>query len=210
MDQRRLGSWSTMQETKPGRTRAWPAKECARTSVNWWCMFLRLKTGNAKFLGFQMSTRLSQGFLWAFMLCESSLLGVWKIREGWSLQRAVFLEFFRTFRLCVTSRNTFLKTLCHNFETARNNNWIASWPDYFFPPHVKNSLGTRLVKLYHGSTNVGYTIRMRSVIIVLNHSVKSVQNDARQITGATWASPTLGEYSTLWGERKRVESAHSG
>ena len=27
-DQRRLGSWSAMQETKPGRTRERPAKEC--------------------------------------------------------------------------------------------------------------------------------------------------------------------------------------
>ena len=36
----------------------------ARTSVNGQCVFLSLKTGSVKFLSFQMSIRLSQGFLW--------------------------------------------------------------------------------------------------------------------------------------------------
>ena len=51
-----------MQEAKPGRTRAQPAKECqdfCEQAVH----VSELKNWHCEVLGFQMSTRLSQGFL---------------------------------------------------------------------------------------------------------------------------------------------------
>ena len=79
-DQKWLSSWSAMQETKPGRTRAQPAKE-ASTSVCFWAWKLTVWSS----WGFQMSTRLSHGYLRlteASCFCESLFLGIWKLREG--------------------------------------------------------------------------------------------------------------------------------
>ena len=72
-----------MQATKSGRTRERRAKEfqdfCERTVCvsaleNWQCEVPEL----------QMSIRLSRGYLrlTGFMFCESSFLGVRKLREG--------------------------------------------------------------------------------------------------------------------------------
>ena len=87
-------------------------RRSAKTSVNRRCVFLSLKTGSVKFLRLSNVDKIVSG---GFMFCESSFLGVRKLREGRSLQQAVSLELFRSFKLCVTSHNTFLKTLRHQF-----------------------------------------------------------------------------------------------
>ena len=87
-----------------------PAKNPS-TSMNARCVFLSLPTAvwsswasdvDKTVLGLSEVDR-------GFKFCKSSFLGIQKLQEGWSLQRAVFLELFRSFRLCVT----FLKMLRH-------------------------------------------------------------------------------------------------
>ena len=46
-----------------------------------------------------------------FMFCKYSFLGIRKLREEWSQQRAVSLEL----KLCVTPQYHFKKALCHQF-----------------------------------------------------------------------------------------------
>ena len=118
-NQRSLGGWSPMQATKPGRSREQPAKEfhdlCIlwKDSVCFWTWKLAVWSSwasnvNKIFSGLSEVDR-------SFMFCEFSFLGVWKLQEGWFLQWAVSLELFCSFKLCVTSHNTFLKILRHQF-----------------------------------------------------------------------------------------------
>ena len=57
----------------------------ARTSVNRRCVFLSLKTGSVKFLGLSNIDKIVSGLSKVdrgFVFCESSFLGVRKLREG--------------------------------------------------------------------------------------------------------------------------------
>ena len=73
-----------MQETKPGRTRARPAKECqdfcelavyVSELENWQCEVPGLSNVDKIVSGLSEVDR-------DFMLCESSFLGIWKLCEG--------------------------------------------------------------------------------------------------------------------------------
>ena len=79
-----------------------------------------------------------------FKFCKSSLLGVRKLPEGWSLLRAVSLALFHSVKTCVMSHNIFLKTWRHQFLNRTERKLIGRWPDYFSPPRAKNRLGMRL------------------------------------------------------------------
>ena len=83
-----------------------------------------------------MSIRLSQGYL---RLTEASCFVNLrlKLREGSSLQQAVSLEFFRSFKLCVASHNTFLKTLCHQFLNRMEQKFDRQLTRLFFPSACK-------------------------------------------------------------------------
>ena len=138
-DQRRLSSWSTMQATKPCRTTEQPAKEfqdfCEQTACiseleNWQCEVPGLSNVDKIVSGLSEVDR-------GFMLCESSFLGVRKLREGWSLQRAVSLELFRSCKLCVTSHSTFLKTLHHQFLNCTEQKLNRQLTRLFFPSACK-------------------------------------------------------------------------
>ena len=57
----------------------------ARTSVNGRCMFLSFKTGSVKYLRLSNADKIVSGLSEVdrgFMFCESSFLGVRKLREG--------------------------------------------------------------------------------------------------------------------------------
>ena len=57
----------------------------ARTFVNRWCVFLSLKTGYVKFLRLSNVDKIVSGLFEVdrgIMFCESSFLGVWKLRVG--------------------------------------------------------------------------------------------------------------------------------
>ena len=57
----------------------------ARTSVNGRCVFLSLKTGSVKFLRLSNVDKIVSGLSEVdrgFMFCESSFLGIRKLREG--------------------------------------------------------------------------------------------------------------------------------
>ena len=102
-----------------------------RTSVNGRCVFLSLK-----FLRLSNVDKIVSGLSEvdrSFMFCESSFLGVWKLREGWSLQQAVSLELFRSFKLCVTSHITFLTTLRHQFLNRTEQKLNRQLTRLFFP-----------------------------------------------------------------------------
>ena len=70
---------------------------------------------------------------------ESSLLGIRKIREEWSLQQAVSLELFCSFRLCVTSHNTVLKTLYHQSLYHTKWKWSRLLTRLFWPHNFLGS-----------------------------------------------------------------------
>ena len=139
-DQRWLSSWSAMQETKPSRTRERPAKECqdfceqavyVSELENWQCEVPGLSNVDKIVSGLSEVDR-------CFMFCESLFLSVWKLWGGWSLQQAVSLECFRSFTLCVTSHNTFLKTLRHQILNRTEQNLNRQLTRLFFPSVCEN------------------------------------------------------------------------
>ena len=73
-----------------------------------------------------------------------SLLGVRKLREGWSLRWTVSLELFHSFMACVMSHNTFWKTLHHQFVNHMEHKQNKPLTRLFSHPCAKNRLGTRL------------------------------------------------------------------
>ena len=102
---KKLGGWSDMQESKAGRTREWTSEGMPGLCKQALCFLawqLALSASHVDkiVLGLSEVDR-------DFKFCESSFLGVRKLWEGWSLQRAVSLELFRSFKLCVTSHNAF-------------------------------------------------------------------------------------------------------
>ena len=134
-DQRRLDGWSTMQETKPGRTRARPAKEC-QDFCEWAVYVSKLENRQCEVPRLSNVNKIASGLCQVdrgFMLYESSFLGVWKLREGWSLQQAISLELFCSFKLCVTSHNTFLKTVHHQFLNHTKQKLNRQLTRLFFP-----------------------------------------------------------------------------
>ena len=97
-DQWRLGSWSVIQGTKPGggrerTSKGMPGLSWMRGMCFWACQLAVWST-------------------WALDV-DKIVLGLSEVREEWSLQQTVSLELFHSFMACVTSHNTFWKTLRH-------------------------------------------------------------------------------------------------
>ena len=73
-----------MQETKPGRTRARLAKECQ--DFREWAVYVsELENRQCEVPGLSNVDKIVSGLCQVdrgFMLCESSFLGVQKLREG--------------------------------------------------------------------------------------------------------------------------------
>ena len=106
-DQRRLGSWNSMQETKPGRTREWTSERMPwlpwMHAVRFWVWQLAVWSSWASnvdkiVLGLSWGWQRLQVFVNLFFF-----VGVQKLWEGWSLQSTLSLELFRSFKICVTS-----------------------------------------------------------------------------------------------------------
>ena len=116
-DQRRLGGWSVIQETKPDRTRertseGIPGLPWTHGMCFWACQLEGWSSWASDVDKIVLAlSEVNRGF----KFCRSSLLGVRKLREGWSLLRAVSLALFHSITTCVTSHNTFLKTGVTNF-----------------------------------------------------------------------------------------------
>ena len=127
-DQWTLGTWSTTQETKPGRTRERPVKHdfyewvvCVAELDNWRC-----EVPSSVYKIVSQISEVDRDF----MLCQSWFLGIWKLREGWSLHWAVFLELFCSFNLCVMSHYTMLH---HQFLNPMEQKWNRPLTSLFFP-----------------------------------------------------------------------------
>jgi len=138
-DQRRLGGWSVIQETKPDRTREWTGEGMPRLPWThgmcfWACQMAGWSSWASDVdkivLGLSEVDR-------GFKFCATSFLGVRKLRERWSLQWAVSLEPFHSVMTCVTSYNTFLKTWCHQFLNHTERKRITSLTRLFSPPCAK-------------------------------------------------------------------------
>ena len=107
-NQWRLGSWSVIQETKPGGGRertseGMPGLSWMRGMCFWACQLAVWSPWaldvDKIVLGLSEVDR-------GFKFSESSLYGVRKLREGWSLRQTVSLELFHSFMACVMSHNT--------------------------------------------------------------------------------------------------------
>ena len=139
-DQRKLGSWSAMRlsQVEPENDRQrnvrrlrWTGGVCFRA---WKLAVWSSWASNVDEIVSELS-EVDRNF----MFCECSFLGVQKLREGWFLQQAVSLEPFRSFKFCVTTHNTFLKTLHHQFlnRTEKLNRQLTR---LFFSLHVRKIL----------------------------------------------------------------------
>ena len=85
------------------------------------------------YLQIRWGTNLGGPFLpWQLQVTESSFLGVRKLRERWSLQRAVSLELCLSFKVCVTSHNWFLNTLYHQYLNRTEWKWNRLITRQFF------------------------------------------------------------------------------
>ena len=130
----KLGSWSAMQESKPGGARKrtservpgllWTGGTC------FWACQLAVWSSWASNVADKFVLVLS-GVDRGFKFTESSFLG---IRKRWSLQQAISLQLCCSFKLCVTSHNTMLHHQFLNCTEQKRNRLSTR---LFFPPCVE-------------------------------------------------------------------------
>ena len=128
---------SIIQETKPDRTRertseGMPELPWMHGMCFWACQLAGWSSWDSDVNKIVLAlSEVDRGF----KFCESSFLGVLKLREEWSLLRAVSLALFHSVTTCLTSHNTFLKTWRHQFLN-RTVEYLskAIWCRREFPP----------------------------------------------------------------------------